>query len=249
MPAATEKPISVSNAIPASISDENVPARISPAAADRRAAVLDRQVGGRPRIVAALGLLAQSGDHQDVVVGADGNDEQVQHDRQRERHPAWPAAPWNTSTVAPIELKKLSTTATIRYERRDQRCAAAAPGSARSARRRPGRSPTGPGCWRPGCRRSSRSPRRAARSSRPAPPRARRRAASRRPGRAPRSRTARSSSTTSIWATVLSWLSSARLPSAPAGSTAPTPSTLRELPGVRRERRPGRAAVPSVLRT
>jgi hypothetical protein len=39
-------------------------------------------------IAILFGLRTESGDHQDVVVGADGNHEQAQHDRQREVTPA-----------------------------------------------------------------------------------------------------------------------------------------------------------------
>ena len=51
---------------------------------DRRAGVLDADRGRLARLVALPRLLAQPGDHQDVVVGPDRHHEQVQDDRQLE---------------------------------------------------------------------------------------------------------------------------------------------------------------------
>ena len=91
MPTVTAVPIWVRKATPASSSDLNAPARITPAE-DDQAGVLDGQVGGGPRVV-ALGRLPQAGDHQDVVVGADGDHEQVDQDRQQEQHPRLTPSP------------------------------------------------------------------------------------------------------------------------------------------------------------
>ena len=88
-----------------------------PGRGDRRAGVPERHGGRLPRAPALPGLLAQPGDHQDVVVGARARP-RTGTCRPAAGTPARPgrASPWNTSTVAPRVAPKPSPTESIRYQ-------------------------------------------------------------------------------------------------------------------------------------
>src|SRR5439155_494596 len=51
---------------------------------DRGASVFNAERGGGPRLLTGSCFLAQPGNHEDVVVGPDGEHEKVQHDRKLE---------------------------------------------------------------------------------------------------------------------------------------------------------------------